>query len=142
MDSIHEPCSSCGAPSTLLCDFKIGGPIDGYVRKGTIEDRLFYPVFDLKRDMFTCDTPLCEACTTKVGSVYGSGASHFRETVDHCPYHRGRVEAAVPITDREAETMRRDIIACYRRRQLALTLPTDNGTNGQQSSEEEGASRD
>lgn len=59
-----KPCSSCGAPSTLLCDGRI-------YRVGEVEFRVplggNYGLSDKTR---SCDAPLCIACTKRVANVH------------------------------------------------------------------------
>jgi hypothetical protein len=117
----NAPCVICGRPSTHLCDYKIGAPIGGYVREGRVDQNRFRAVMDAKRPMFSCDAPLCEDHATNAGIIHASGKDGFTMTVDYCPIHAAVKHAKVlPISDDEAEKIRRDITASFMRQKLAV----------------------
>lgn len=78
------PCAFCDAPSTHLCDFEHGWSHweDDVDSKGKTRR-----VMSMQGSVMTCDAPICEACRTQVGILFGKG---FVETKDHCPVHRER----------------------------------------------------
>lgn len=114
---MSDSCIACGSPATRLCDFKIGAPIGGYSRVGRIEDNRFHAVMSLDRQMFSCDAPICDKCSTNKGMIHASGNGGFSETVDYCPCHAESGETKVmPMTDEEADKIKRGIIAYYKRK--------------------------
>jgi hypothetical protein len=115
---MSEKCFYCDKPATHFCDYKIGGPIGGYERVGPIEKCTFRACFTIQ-PFYTCDMPMCDEHKTFVGTFHASGKESWSETIDHCPEHaHGKPEDPYPITEEEAEAIRRDIRAKVRRRQI------------------------
>ena len=130
MTAKSAPCINCGQPSTRLCDFCIGWPIAEYKRLGPPSENRFMALVgrDANGDMslpFTCDAPLCSACTRQIGLIHFSGKDACAEPVDRCPEHARDVEKEriVPMTEPEAAAIRRDVWARYRRRAFEQVLP-------------------
>lgn len=123
-----DPCINCGQPSAKLCDFCIGWPIAGYVRVGRPSENRFRAVTGRGDDPeapfplpFTCDAPLCESCTKQIGMRFACGKDGGHDSVDRCPQHAGTPggERIVPMTEAEANAIRRDVWAKYRRQQFS-----------------------
>lgn len=98
-------CHVCGGAATKLCDFRLGGPIGGYVDGPNGP----YAVFDIRRMPYTCDMPLCDACAHPAGRTFVSGPVPAADTIDYCPAHahvRTRSEDMKPITPQAAAAVR------------------------------------
>jgi hypothetical protein len=95
----------CGGAATKLCDFRLGGPIGGYVDGPNGP----YAVFDIRRMPYTCDMPLCDACAHPTGRTFVSGPVPAADTIDYCPSHahvRTRSGDMKPITSQAAAAER------------------------------------
>jgi hypothetical protein len=118
-----EPaCAYCGQPATLLCDFVFGFEIAGWTKcdgnaaynANRLEEYVSgkgLPYSSLNSEMYTCDAPICKACSRCEGTVFVCGdKKHSRaETVDICFHHEGReLSASRPmcITAEQAERLR------------------------------------
>lgn len=123
------PCISCGQPSTRLCDFCIGWPIAGFKRVGAPSENRFMALVGQGEGgemplPFTCDAPICNACTRQIGLIHFSGKDAGAESIDRCPQHADNVEREriVPMMKDEADAIRRDVWAAYRRKALAQVV--------------------
>lgn len=98
-------CSQCGRPADLLCDFIIAREMAGIVKR---EGQPPHRVVDRDSRHFTCDRPICEACTTKGSPEFYCGKNGFVHVDDYCPEHAGGQQYGdVPIlTEAEAVALR------------------------------------
>lgn len=119
------PCIKCGAPSTRLCDFCIGWPIAEYVRVGQPSENRFMALTGSNAAgetplPFTCDAPLCDRCTKEVGRIHMSAKVGMVDPIDRCPLHTDiAADRIVPMDQAEADALRRDVWAQYRRQKFS-----------------------
>lgn len=110
---MKDTCFHCGAPATKLCDFHIGLVIGGYERVGTVYDNRWRAVMSMKTDrqFYTCDRPLCDACTTNKGRVHVcAGKDSFSDTYDACKDHANDKSEAEMLTDQEAGKIQHELL--------------------------------
>ena len=105
---MSETCFYCDAPATKLCDMKLGWPIGGFVREGSISLNRFRPIIAMGKLPYTCDRPLCDEHALFRGNIFFCGKEGSVETVDRCHEHAHSDDAlAEPITEEEAKNMHR-----------------------------------
>jgi len=114
---VKTSCFYCDQPATLLCDFQFGWPIGGYARA---PDGTEYAVRALAAP-YTCDMPICRDHAELRGSVHIKARKPIGgfDTYDYCPEHRGLpAGVAEPVTEVEADRLRRAVQALARRRRM------------------------
>ena len=110
-------CINCGGHADLLCDFTLGGVFDGYAEHNGQP----YRVQTIDKPPYTRDVPICRSCATFAGNVFFSGLKPGVDTIDYCPLHSaGNQGFPTPITDDEVRSIRRDIVAHYRRKSFYI----------------------
>lgn len=84
-------CLWCSAPATRLCDAVIGAPV--------------LP----SRELWTCDAPLCDACSYERTRVVFCGQDPGVDSIDECPEHKGlsMSETLVCASESDAVALRR-----------------------------------
>ena len=115
MKEPKERCFYCDRPATLLCDFVLGLPTDGYERS---PDGTVYLVAKIA-PMHTCDMPLCRDHAQHRGNIHIKARKPIGgfDTIDHCPEHRDVPDTgARVIRDEEVEQVRRAVRALALRR--------------------------
>jgi hypothetical protein len=125
-----EECLFCGQKATLLCDYTIGIEKAGTARGTGGRPYNYataggeYSPFPDKRasEMFTCDAPMCEKCSTFINCLFLNPGG--AETVDYCKYHAQRTPLTREpvITALEAERERKKI-----RREIARYVRDTRG---------------
>jgi hypothetical protein len=65
--------------------------------------------------MYTCDAPLCEAHTRTLGTLFCCGKDGEHEPIDRCPQHADDDSDYLPITEADADYLRRGVHAKLRR---------------------------
>lgn len=114
---MNNTCFHCGAPATKLCDFHIGQVIGEYVRDGSIDVNRWRAVTTMKclengEAFYTCDRPLCDACTTNRGRIFICGEEPTTDTYDHCKDHaksKTQSRDAPMLLPAEAAKIRREL---------------------------------
>lgn len=92
-------CAFCHRPAVNLCDYVIGHEIMGFsdctreqalkiYRLDDFVDGLGLPYTSVDGQMFTCDAPMCESCSTNLGMTFFSGKDGGVITRDYCPCHK------------------------------------------------------
>lgn len=120
------PCICCGVPALWLCDALIGF-IGHYYEElkpelvGQYLPRRAILLIGPEMDGHTCDAPLCDACTKKIGPVFDipEPGANFE---DRCPVHRdlGAFEGRCrPLRAEDIERAREDAHAMASRLSLA-----------------------
>lgn len=95
-------CAYCGGTATLLCDYRLGWERLRTKMEAEAPNLLVLPGHDVPmryRHVHTCDTPLCEACTKRLGGpmfICLRGGNGFVETQDYCPDHDMRQDRGMP----------------------------------------------
>jgi hypothetical protein len=104
LEPLAKRCAFCGLKAELFCDY-----IVGWTNMEPSKHSKQNMVFNTKTSMpLTCDMPLCAACAVQRGMRTSTGESfNYAETEDWCPDHQDSDGNPVPMTDKEAESCRK-----------------------------------
>ena len=93
-------CAFCDSPATRLCDFILGFEIAGWTKCGgqaALNANRFeefvpgkgLPYTSSGSQCFTCDAPICSACSRHHGNTFFDGDKKHTmvDTIDTCPIH-------------------------------------------------------
>jgi hypothetical protein len=102
---LKDRCAFCGSKATLACDYILGWTNMLEVKRPNEKPHW---VFNTKESTpLTCDTTLCPSCAVHRGMTFACGQDGYVETEDWCPDHTGDGTKAVPMTEPEAEALRK-----------------------------------
>lgn len=117
------PCVCCGRPAPWLCDYAIGFKGEHCAEgkpamPGTLGPSGVRLYIDPDLEAYTCDAPLCDGCTRKVGPLFDFPKRGEFTWDDHCPAHAHKDILDSdwgPMTEYDANAKRQQIHGRLRR---------------------------
>jgi hypothetical protein len=100
------PCSVCGGPATLLCDYILAVEKAGRATPPASSGVPPYDYMSLDSRVFTCDRPLCDSCAVRGCVIFMCGESGGIVTEDFCPDHPARNPDVPVLTAEQADGLR------------------------------------